>query len=154
MIVTKSLLEKHFVRKHLVWLIIAAWVYTFTFIFNNYWSKYASYESVTKSFQKAVTGREKSFDLWLTDTSFVKQLTAGVQSTALLNRVKRLPFHVFIFQAGDTTDVPLFWSTNAVLPDPYHAIKKNTADIGYNPNTGMVFVPTFFGKTVVAYKLK
>jgi hypothetical protein len=95
-------------------------VYTFTFIFNNYWSKYASYESVTKSFQKAVTGREKSFDLWLTDSSFVKQLTGGVQSTGILNKVKKLPFHVFVFPAGDTTDVPLFWSTNAVLPDPYH----------------------------------
>lgn len=31
--------------------------------------------------------------------------------------------------------------------------KKNTADIGYDPTTRMVYVPTFLGKTVAAYRL-
>lgn len=35
-----------------------------------------------------------------------------------------------------------------------HAAKKNTADIGYDPYTGMLYVPTFFGKTIAAYKIK
>jgi hypothetical protein len=32
--------------------------------------------------------------------------------------------------------------------------KKNTADIGYDPAEHVVYVPTFFKKSVVAYKLK
>jgi hypothetical protein len=32
--------------------------------------------------------------------------------------------------------------------------KKNTADIGYDASKRIVYVPTFFGKTVAAYKLK
>ena len=32
--------------------------------------------------------------------------------------------------------------------------KKNTADIGYDPAKRIVYVPTFFGKTVSAYQLK
>jgi len=32
--------------------------------------------------------------------------------------------------------------------------KRNTADIGYNPGENIVYVPTFFKKSVVAYKLK
>lgn len=32
--------------------------------------------------------------------------------------------------------------------------KINTADLGYNPSTRTVYVPTFFRGTVVAYKLK
>lgn len=32
--------------------------------------------------------------------------------------------------------------------------KYNSADIGYNPEQRMVYVPTFFKKSVVAYKLK
>lgn len=32
--------------------------------------------------------------------------------------------------------------------------KKNTADIGYDPKERIVYVPTFFAKSVVAYKLK
>jgi hypothetical protein len=34
-----------------------------------------------------------------------------------------------------------------------HAEKKNTADIGYDPVKKIVYVPTFFAKTVTAYKL-
>jgi hypothetical protein len=35
-----------------------------------------------------------------------------------------------------------------------HEQKKNTADIGYDPAKKIVYVPTFMGKTVAAYKLK
>lgn len=35
-----------------------------------------------------------------------------------------------------------------------HQIKKNTADIGYDPTRRIVYVPTFFGKTITAYRLK
>ena len=35
-----------------------------------------------------------------------------------------------------------------------HAVKKNTADIGFDPVKKILYVPTFNGKTVVAYSLK
>ena len=34
------------------------------------------------------------------------------------------------------------------------SLKKNTADIGYDAVKRVVYVPTFFGKTVVAYKVQ
>jgi hypothetical protein len=34
-----------------------------------------------------------------------------------------------------------------------HADKKNTADIGYDPEKRIVYVPTFFARTVTAYRL-
>ena len=34
-----------------------------------------------------------------------------------------------------------------------HEQKKNTADIGYDPVKKIVYVPTFFAKTVTAYQL-
>lgn len=34
------------------------------------------------------------------------------------------------------------------------AQKRNTADIGYDPAKKMVYIPTFFAKTVAAYRLK
>ena len=33
-------------------------------------------------------------------------------------------------------------------------LKRNTADIGYDPKSRMVYVPTFFKNSVVAYRLK
>lgn len=35
-----------------------------------------------------------------------------------------------------------------------HTEKRNTADIGYDPVKKVVYVPTFFAKTVAAYRLK
>lgn len=35
-----------------------------------------------------------------------------------------------------------------------HLEKKNTADIGYDPIKKIVFIPTFYNKTVMAYQLK
>lgn len=35
-----------------------------------------------------------------------------------------------------------------------HEQKKNTADIGYDPDKRIIYVPTFNAKTVVAYQLK
>lgn len=35
-----------------------------------------------------------------------------------------------------------------------HQQKKNTADIGYDPQKKILFVPTFFAKTIAAYSLK
>lgn len=34
-----------------------------------------------------------------------------------------------------------------------HGVKKNTADIGYDAKNRIIYVPTFNGKTVAAYKL-
>lgn len=35
-----------------------------------------------------------------------------------------------------------------------HLEKRNTADIGYDPEKKIIYVPTFFAKTVAAYQLK
>lgn len=35
-----------------------------------------------------------------------------------------------------------------------HQLKQNTADIGYDPTTRTVYVPTFFGRTIAAYRLR
>ena len=60
----------------------------------------------------------------------------------------------FIVSAWEGT----IWYVNAdgtkqVLLDT-SSEKKNTADIGYDPDTKTVYVPTFWKKTVVAYEVK
>lgn len=107
---------KNLVIKQWWWLIVAAWIYTFTFVFNHYWSKYASYESVTASFQKKLTQKEAEFDKWAADSSLISQLAEGDYTANQLLRLQQLPFQVFIYQAQQKTGSPVFWSTNAVLP--------------------------------------
>lgn len=54
------------------------------------------------------------------------------------------PGYIYYVHAGGKVDTLL----------DTHVEKKNTADIWFDPYSGMVYVPTFFGKTVAAYKLK
>ena len=107
--------DKNSILKHWFWLLLAAWVYTLTFVFNHYWSKYASYKSVSQSFQKLVAEKEKAFADWAEDTALVHQLASGQVDNALLSEVQQNPFSVFIYARGNGSD-PKFWSTNAVLP--------------------------------------
>jgi two-component system nitrogen regulation sensor histidine kinase NtrY len=113
-------MDKQPLLKHLLWLLIAAWVYTLTFVFNNYWSKYASYNSVTNSFQEAVSKKEQSFADWVTDTVQLQNLASGNTKPDLLEQIREKPFFVFIYKGGEVAKGPIFWSTNEVLPDPYH----------------------------------
>jgi hypothetical protein len=52
--------------------------------------------------------------------------------------------HIFYVSANGTIETLL----------ETHAEKKNTADIGYDPAKRIIYVPTFFAKTVAAYRLK
>lgn len=58
--------------------------------------------------------------------------------------VSSWPGYIYFVHPGGRTEVLL----------DTHEAKKNTADIGFDPYSGMVFVPTFFGKTIAAYKIK
>ena len=51
--------------------------------------------------------------------------------------------YVYYVQANGKKDVLL----------DTHTTKKRTADIGYDPKTRIVYVPTFLGKSVAAYHL-
>lgn len=95
-------------------------MYTLTFVFNNYWSKYASYSSVTNSFQEAVTQKEESFADWVSDSTKLKKIASGKATPSLLEEAQERPFKFFIYKSGEVNKGPIFWSTNEVLPDPYH----------------------------------
>jgi hypothetical protein len=57
--------------------------------------------------------------------------------------VSSWPGYIFYVSKDGTTETLL----------ETHAEKRNTADIGYDPVKRIVYVPTFFAKTVTAYKL-
>ncbi|TAD90149.1 MAG: hypothetical protein EAY75_04620 [Bacteroidetes bacterium] len=111
---------KHPVLKHTLWLILAAWVYTLTFIFNNYWSRYASYSSVTVSFQKALSAKQALFANVAGDSAALLPLLQQRQpQPAWLSQAQK-PLDIFLYPANRPLAAPVFWSTGAVLPAPSH----------------------------------
>lgn len=142
------------IKTHFWWLLIASWVYTLTFVFNNYWSKYASYESVTESFQKSLDNKIKSFNNWGVSLENVTPFCTNSYSLDELDAIKKEPFEILIYKEFNENDtdfgsnidnkeevLPIFWSTNEVFFDEsylnnqnnlltygngsYHVLKKN-----------------------------
>ncbi len=67
---------KKIIFKNGWWLIAAVWVYTLTFIFNNYWSQYCSIPNIVASFQKKVNKQVEKFNTFSTDTALINKLSA------------------------------------------------------------------------------
>ena len=109
---------------NLIWLIAAAWVYTFTFIFNNYWSRYASYSSVTTAFETALNKKETAFNSFTADTALLYRLHANSFSRQDLDAATNQPFFLYLFENDGNGFVLQFWNTNSIIPSP--------TDVPYN----------------------
>lgn len=107
---------KYPLLKHFLWLLLAAWIYTLTFIFSNYWSRYASYASVTSSFQRSLNDRHESFNDWMQDSARLVRLATGRAGLNDLHDLHDKPFQVFLYQQQEVKPALIFWSTNAVAP--------------------------------------
>ncbi|MDA3613924.1 sensor histidine kinase [Polluticaenibacter yanchengensis] len=142
------------IKTHFWWLLIASWVYTLTFVFNNYWSKYASYDSVTESFQKALDNKIKNFNEWSSSPENLKPFFQNNYTLNDLQKLRDAPFDILIYKEFNENNsalennidnkeevLPVFWSTNEVFFDEsylnnlnnlltygngsYHVLKKN-----------------------------
>ena len=135
----------HPLLKQTLWLILAAWVYTLSFVFNNYWSQYASYKSVTASFQKDVKRREKAFNNFVADTTELSKLAQHRYNENSLKSTERQPVQIFLYRATAATSPPAFWSTNAVLPLPEHVSTLPTGSLVQYGNGTYEFLKRTFG---------
>lgn len=91
-------------------LITAAWLYTLSFIFTNYWSYHASPERVKETLQERIHKQEKAIAVLMNDTATLFHLLHQ-DSTDLLraNRAERFGF--FIYQRAQEPQL-VYWNTN------------------------------------------
>lgn len=100
-------------------LIGAAWLFTISFIFSNYWSYTSSPGGVTKSLEKYIWRNEKSFDLLLRDTALLGRILEGRESESEVKHVTGQEYYLFLYEENAPGEYNLlFWNTQSVLPDP------------------------------------
>lgn len=97
--------------------IAAAWLYTFSFIFTNYFSYNASPKKVSSSLQEYIINQEKVFDRIINDTNALKELFKegpSAEKTNLLNDISGL----FVYQINDIGNpVQVYWNTSKMALD-------------------------------------
>jgi len=97
--------------KHGYLIITAAWLYTISFIFSNYWSYYSSPQKVKTSLEQRLQRQEKQFKAVAADTALLSQLISP--ASAISNPLPE-DIGLFIYRLENTTQSPplIYWNTN------------------------------------------
>ncbi len=111
-----SLLKKA-AYKHGYLLITAAWLYTISFIFINYWSYHASPLKVKNLLEERIEQTEEKFTSIIADTALLYKV---VQDTAGIATGRTGDMGLFIYERDTLTtpDQLVYWNTNKIYISP------------------------------------
>jgi two-component system, NtrC family, nitrogen regulation sensor histidine kinase NtrY len=99
--------------KHGYLAITAAWLYTFSFIFINYWSYNSSPQKVKSKLEQQISKLEKKYYDLLDDTARLHALIEPANN-AVKEKITKEPFGLFVFAStGKTSPTLLYWNTNS-----------------------------------------
>ena len=107
-------------------LIIAAWLYTISFIFSNYFSYSLSPDRVQRQFESYIAESEKKIAAAQSDTVFLNDALSGNFNAKKHNQYTGGSEGLFVYKADDTGRINLvYWSNNKMLPDPNDLFKTD-----------------------------
>ena len=107
-----------FISTHFYLLILAAWLLTFSFIIDNYWSPNTSSSYIEAKITAYVQGAEDDFKNLTSDTSYTGRLFRGELDDGLVEEMNTKKYFVFIYNRPvDGQPVLRYWNTQTVLPD-------------------------------------
>lgn len=119
-------------------LITAAWLYTLSFIFTNYWSYHASPERVKETLQERIHQQEQVISGLMRDTAKLFHLLQ--QDSAILleeNRTERFGF--FIYKQAATPHL-VYWNTNKMYLPAEQVTGLPGEHFMVNPNGSFIVI--------------
>lgn len=105
-------------------LIISAWLFTFAFLFNNYWSYYSSPHGVQRSLESDIRSRQEDFNELADDTAIINALFKGTYEEQTLQDIYRESYYVFAYDSTQTGLQPRFWSTSSIAPPVQEGLRE------------------------------
>lgn len=118
---------KKAIYKHGYLIITAAWLYTFSFIFINYWSYNASPQKVQSKLSQRIIRLEDKLARLLKDTQQIKALI-GPQNNAQKEKMVKEDYGLFIYELNQRTDPDLlYWNTNQYYTVPDDLYRKDSS---------------------------
>ncbi len=124
-------LKKIFYR-HGYLLIAAAWLYTISFLFTNYFSFGSNPQSVSRMVSQDIISKENSFDKLLKDTASINGLFSD-DANLIKQDLVNDGMGIFTYQLNDVGNpLQLYWNTNAMevnkedlkRPDGYYMVNN------------------------------
>lgn len=99
-------------------LIAAAWLFTLSFIFSNYWSYTASIKSVKSSIQEKIQQGQQDYADVLKDSAFLLRLAEDRATEDDIQRAIALPFGLYLYDVNPWHEYKLeYWNNQKVEPE-------------------------------------
>jgi len=99
-------------------LITAAWLLTFAFIINNYWSGSSTSNAAQKAIEKNINNNLEKIDQFASDTTLLNTLISGkYDEKQLQDQVDKSYFIFFYKIISPNKLVPVFWNTQIIEPN-------------------------------------
>lgn len=100
-------------------IITAAWLYTISFIFSNYFSYNSGPEKVKENLESRIHREELKFKTLIADTALLSQLIYDTSNVKLALELEKEEAGIFIYQqAASGKFNELYWSTNKISVPP------------------------------------
>ena len=119
--------------KHGYLIITAAWLYTISFIFSNYWSYHSSPQKVKNNIEQRLQVQELQFTGIMADTALLSGL---INQTPAASGNLKDDIGLFIYQPKNTETIPLlrFWNTNRMYVNTEDMLRKEGSYFVSNQN--------------------
>jgi signal transduction histidine kinase len=110
----------NFFKKNNYLLIGAAWLLTFAFIINNYWSRTSTPFAVKKEIQRNIDKNELKVAAFFKDSGLINRIANKKYTEQDLDLLVGKDYYIFFYQVTPFNgSVPVFWNTQVVIPDPF-----------------------------------
>ncbi len=108
---------KNTIYNHAYFLIGAAWLFTLSFIFSNYWSYTSSPQGVKKNLENYLEKKEKDLFRILEDSTTVLNLINATETDEQIEDLTQKEYGIFIYKLQPYGPIDLkFWNTQESLP--------------------------------------
>ena len=113
----KNPIYKHLLFKNSYLLIIAAWLITFSFIIDNYWSGNSSVDSVRDNIEIYIKQQQKDFEKLLKDTALLGKINDDSLDEQQMLQLTEKPYFLYRYFVNDIgLHQLIFWNTQTVVP--------------------------------------
>ena len=107
-------------------LIGAAWLFTLSFIFSNYWSYTSSPQGVRKNLENYLQKKEASFFTIIKDSGLLTRLIHTRESETEMTALTEKEYGIFLYKLEDYGPINLeFWNTQETLPTDEMVVKPD-----------------------------
>lgn len=121
---------KKFLFRYAYLLLVAAWLITFSFIVDNYWSANASVKTVQNKLSSYIHAAEKDFQNTVTDSSVTRKMLRRDYDESFLKKYINKNYFLFVYDQDSSGNEELvFWNTQQI--QPYASLLYDSRDIGF-----------------------